>query len=67
MCPFCAASIALIAAGATSSGGLSAFALTKLYRRNTTTKIRGNENEIGTDGTNNQRKQNETSGNRIGG
>jgi len=33
MCPACLANAVLIAVGATSSGGLTAFALTKFYRR----------------------------------
>jgi len=34
MCPACVASVALTAAGATSSGGVVAFALNRLFRKN---------------------------------
>src|SRR6266571_8449568 len=43
MCPACIANITLIAAGATSSGGLTALAMGKLYRRKQTNQIRGNQ------------------------
>ena len=33
MCPFCFANVVLVAIGATSSGGLTAFALTKFLKR----------------------------------
>ena len=33
MCPFCFANFVWIAVGATSSGGLTAFALTKFLKR----------------------------------
>src|ERR1700730_14026046 len=64
MCPVCVANIALIAAGTTSSGGLTALALSKLYKRKQTKQIRGNENETG--GTRTKNKTDETTGNRIG-
>jgi hypothetical protein len=63
MCPVCVANLALIAAGTTSSGGLTALALGKLYKRKQTTQIRGNENETG--GTRIKNETNATSGNRI--
>jgi hypothetical protein len=34
MCPACVASVALTAAGATSSGGVVAFVLNRLFRKN---------------------------------
>jgi hypothetical protein len=33
MCPVCLTNAALIAAGATSSGGLTAFMMNKVYRK----------------------------------
>jgi hypothetical protein len=63
MCPVCAANIALIAAGTTSSGGLTALALAKLNKRKQTKKILGSESE--TDGTRTKNETNEKSGNRI--
>jgi membrane protein YqaA with SNARE-associated domain len=33
MCPVCFANVVLVAIGATSSGGLTAFALTKFLKR----------------------------------
>ena len=45
MCPACIANIALIAAGATSSGGFTAFVANKLYRWKQTNEIRGDQNE----------------------
>jgi hypothetical protein len=48
MCPVCAANIALIAAGASSSGGLTAFALKKFCARtqNRITQTKRKKNEI---------------------
>jgi hypothetical protein len=63
MCPVCVANIALIAAGTTSSGGLTALAVAKLYKRKQTQQIGGSENE--TDGTRIKNETNEKSGNRI--
>jgi hypothetical protein len=63
MCPVCVANIALIAAGTTSSGGLTALALGKLYKRKQTKQIGGSESE--TDGTRTKNETNEKSGNRI--
>jgi predicted dithiol-disulfide oxidoreductase (DUF899 family) len=40
MCPFCVTSIVLIAAGATSGGGLAAFALNKFYKKKQTNQIK---------------------------
>jgi hypothetical protein len=36
MCPVCVTNLALIAAGATSSGGLTAFMMRKFYRKKKT-------------------------------
>jgi hypothetical protein len=48
MCPVCAANIALIAAGATSSGGLTTFVAKKFFRRtqNRITQTKREKNEI---------------------
>jgi len=35
MCPVCVASVALTAFGATSSGGVAAFALSRLFKKKT--------------------------------
>jgi phage tail tape-measure protein len=50
MCPVCTANMALMAAGATSSGGL-AFILSKFLEGKKETKIGGNKNEPARDGT----------------
>jgi hypothetical protein len=38
ICPACIAGMALVAAGATSSGGLTAFAASKIFKRKTSTR-----------------------------
>jgi hypothetical protein len=38
MCPACVASVVLTAAGATSSGGVVAFVLNRLFRKNKLSK-----------------------------
>jgi hypothetical protein len=47
MCPFCIASVALITVGATSTGGLTAFAVKKLFwkteRKHQTDEIGGEQ------------------------
>src|ERR1700682_2723755 len=53
MCPVCLANAALIAAGATSSGGLTAFAMRKFCRKKQTHRTKGIENET-------SRKRNES-------
>jgi hypothetical protein len=63
----CVANMALIAAGATSSGGLTAFAATKFFKEKQSNKIRGEENETGRDETQNRSEPNESSGNRVAG
>ncbi len=55
MCPVCLANIALFAVGATSSGGLVAFTLSKFCRKKQT-ETKGKQNET----------NRETNGNRIG-
>jgi hypothetical protein len=40
MCPACVASVALTAAGATSSGGVLAFVLNRLFRKTNSTSQR---------------------------
>ena len=46
MCPACVASAGLIAASATSSGGVAAFVIKKFFRK-TTQQTKGTENETG--------------------
>jgi hypothetical protein len=46
MCPACVASAGLMAAGATSTGGLAAFVL-KFFRKRQTQQRKGTENETG--------------------
>ena len=50
MCPACVANIAVIAASATSTGGLTAFVVKKLQtkagRKNLTTQTKHENNEI---------------------
>lgn len=45
MCPLCVANMAVVVAGATSSGGVTAFAVSKILRRKTKTNgtINGKE------------------------
>src|SRR5439155_22899236 len=64
MCPACVAGVALTAAGATSSGGVLAFALNKLLNKQTQ-QTSGKQNEIKRDGTRNGREQNESPQNRV--
>src|ERR1700737_1289816 len=45
MCPVCFANLALVAVGATSGGGLTAFALNKFCRKKQTHRTKGRENE----------------------
>jgi hypothetical protein len=56
-----------IAAGAGSTGGLTAFAVSKFFRKKQTNEIRGEQNETARDGTQNRSKPNESSGNRVAG
>ena len=65
MCPVCVANMVLIAVGATSSGGLTAFAMNKLYKRKQTNEIKGGQNETGRDETRNRIEPNESSENRV--
>ncbi|MGH9396061.1 MAG: hypothetical protein ACRD18_04345 [Terriglobia bacterium] len=46
MCPACIATLALIVAGATSTGGLTAFAVKKLHAKKIepVTQIKGDQN-----------------------
>ena len=53
MCPVCITNAALIAASATSSGGLTAFMMNKFYRKKKTNQARGKQNESKRDGTRN--------------
>jgi hypothetical protein len=54
MCPACIANIAVIAAGATSTGGLTSLAVRKFYRKTTgknlETQSRGEKNETRREG-----------------
>jgi membrane protein YqaA with SNARE-associated domain len=45
MCPVCLGNLALLAAGASSSGGLTAFALAKFLKKKQTNTKKQNENE----------------------
>jgi hypothetical protein len=44
MCPICLGNLALLAAGASSSSGLTAFALVKLSKKKQTNRKKQNEN-----------------------
>jgi hypothetical protein len=50
MCPACFANLFLFAVGATSSGGLTAFALSKFYRRKSRTTNERKPNETARNG-----------------
>ena len=54
MCPMCVASMALIAAGATSGGGVTVFTVSKLYRKEQTKPTGGKQNETERDGIRNK-------------
>jgi membrane protein YqaA with SNARE-associated domain len=56
MCPACVASMALLAASATSSGGVTALALSKFLRKKRNQQTKKEQNET----------SRETDGNRIG-
>lgn len=43
MCPFCFATAALVAVGTASTGGLTAFAMNKLFRARNRTKRNNSE------------------------
>jgi len=53
MCPICLTNAALIVAGTTSSGGLTAFMMSKFYQKKKTNQARGKQNESKRDGTRN--------------
>jgi len=59
MCPVCLANIAVVAAGATSSGGLTALVVSKFYKRKEINKLRGTRNETAGDRTGNRNEPNE--------
>jgi membrane protein YqaA with SNARE-associated domain len=44
MCPVCVGNLALLAAGASSSGGLTAFAVAKFLKKKQTKRNKQNEN-----------------------
>ncbi len=46
MCPVCLTNVALIAAGATSSGGLTAFAMTKFCKKKKTNQPEENKMKL---------------------
>ena len=50
MCPLCVANLALIAAGATSTSGLAAFAANKFHNRRQTNQTKGKQNETKKEG-----------------
>ena len=60
MCPLCVTSMAVVAAGATSSGGLTALLVRKLLKER---KINRSKNETERKGIEN--RTNETSENRV--
>ena len=66
MCPVCVANLALVAAGAASSGGLSVFATSKFLRKKEINKIKGNQNESARDRVTNESRPNELPTNRFG-
>ncbi len=45
MCPVCIANITVMAAGATSGGGVAAFVFSKFYKSNKQIKTEDNQNE----------------------
>jgi membrane protein YqaA with SNARE-associated domain len=45
MCPICLGNLALLAAGASSSGGLTAFALAKFLKKKQSNTKKQNENQ----------------------
>jgi hypothetical protein len=45
MCPVCIANITLVAAGATSGGGVAALVFNKFYRDSKRIKTKDNQNE----------------------
>jgi len=53
MCPVCLTNAAFIAAGTMSSGGLTAFMMSKFYIKKKTNHVRGKQNESKRDGTRN--------------
>jgi uncharacterized membrane protein YdjX (TVP38/TMEM64 family) len=53
MCPVCLTNAALIVVGATSSGGLTAFMMSKFYGKKKMNQARGKQNESKRDGTRN--------------
>ena len=46
MCPVCIANMILVAAGATSSGGLTALGMSKFCRKKKTNQTRGNKMKL---------------------
>jgi hypothetical protein len=60
MCPGCITNLALIAAGASSTSGLTAFAA-KFYKKKQTNQMRGKQNETGTNGIENTKEPNQSS------
>jgi membrane protein YqaA with SNARE-associated domain len=53
MCPVCLTNAALIVAGATSSGGLTAFMMSRFYGKKKMKQARGKQNESKREGTRN--------------
>ncbi len=64
MCPVCIANAMLAAAGATSTGGLAAFAMKQFFfqphRNHQTNEIGGEQNENRGNGIENRNKRNES-------
>ena len=69
MCPACIANMTLIAAGASSSGGLTAFAVKKFFwragRKHQTNEIGLEQNENRGNGTENRGERDESLQNRV--
>jgi hypothetical protein len=59
MCPVCLTNAALIAAGVTSSGGLSALVMSKFCKKKKTNQTRGTKNETSRDRTQNESERNQ--------
>jgi hypothetical protein len=65
MCPVCLANAALIAAGATSSGGLTALAMKKFCRKKKTNETKEDQNETERDEIRNSSEPTQSSENRV--
>jgi hypothetical protein len=67
ICPACIANLALIAAGASSTGGLTMFAVKRVCGNfKQTTEEKGKKNETGSNRTQNKTEPNESPGDGVG-